>query len=50
LVSREALWPRASAPSSVASATGVESGWNQRWAINVGTTALPITAVNRMVY
>jgi hypothetical protein len=30
--------------------SGLKSGWNQRWAIKVGTTALPITAVSRIVY
>ena len=29
---------------------GLNAGWNQRWAISVGTTALPITAVTRIVY
>jgi hypothetical protein len=33
-----------------AASIGLNSGWNHLCAIRVGTTALPITAVTRMVY
>src|SRR6266568_3577723 len=34
----------------VSSASGLKVGWNHFCAISVGTTALPITAVTRIVY
>src|SRR3979490_1146910 len=36
--------------ASASFSIGLKVGWNQRWAISVGTTALLITAVTRMVY